>query len=77
LEELVGDLRGMTLEEYLAVKTLCDRYPDLPVPVQQRFLREVWQPVANRLGIGSYADIHPVYLMEAAVMKYARKHGLL
>lgn len=77
LEHLVGDLRGMTVEEYLAVKTLCDRYPDLPAHVQQRFLSEVWQPVANRLGIGSYADIHPVYLMEATVMKYARKHGLL
>lgn len=77
LEELVGDLRGMTLEEYLTIKTLCDRYPDLPRHVQQRFLRDVWQPVANRLRIGSYTDIHPVYLMEAAVMKYARKHSLL
>lgn len=77
LEELVGDLRGMTIEEYLAVKTLCDRYPDMPSNVQQKLLKEVWLPVANRHGIGSYMDVHPVYLMEATVMKYARRHGLL
>jgi hypothetical protein len=77
LEELVGDLRGMTIEEYLAVKTLCDRYPDLPREVQQKLVREVWLPVANRHGVGAYYDVHPVYLMEATVMKYARRNGLL
>lgn len=77
LEDLVGDLRGMTIEEYLAVKTLCDRFPQLPVRVQDRLSREVWQPIANRYHISSYRNIHPVYLMEAAVMKYARKNGLL
>lgn len=77
LEELVGDLRGMTVEEYLAIKTLCDRFPELPPNVQARLLRDVWQPVANRYSIPTYSDVHPVYLMEAVVMKYARRHGLL
>lgn len=77
LEGLVGDLRGMTAEEYLAIKTLCDRYPELPAIVQTRLTRDVWQPVANRYSIPTYAGVHPVYLMEAVVMKYARRHGLL
>lgn len=77
LEHLVGDLRGMTMEEYLAVKTLCDRYPNLPVGVQARLISEVWQPVANRHQIPAYQGVHSVYLMEAVVMKYARKNGLL
>ena len=77
LEHLVGDLRGMTMEEYLAVKTLCDRYPNLPVGVQSRLVSEVWQPVANRYQIPAYQGVHAVYLMEAVVMKFARKNGLL
>lgn len=77
LEYLVGDLQGLSMDEYVAVKTLCDRFPELPERTQQRLLREVWQPVANRHHIPAYSDIHPVYLMEAVVMKYARKHGLL
>ncbi len=77
LEHLLPDIRGLTLEEYLAVKTLCDRYPELPASVQQRMLEEVWMPVALRLKIPEYSNIHPVYIMEALVMKYAREKGFL
>lgn len=77
LEHLLPDIRGLTLEEYLAVKTLCDRYPELPASVQQRMLKEVWMPVALRLKIPEYSNIHPVYIMEALVMKYAREKGFL
>ncbi len=77
LEPLVGDVRRMTPDEYVAIKTLCDRYPELPPRIQRDLTTGVWQPVANRLGIPEYRDIHPVYLMEAVVMKYAREHGLL
>jgi uncharacterized RDD family membrane protein YckC len=77
LEPLVGDVRKMSLEEYLAVKTLCDRFPELPPPVQGELLKKVWLPVANRLNIALYNNIHPIYLMEAVVMKYAREKGLL
>lgn len=77
LEHLLPDIRSLTLEEYLAVKTLCDRYPELPSTVQQRMLDEVWTPIALRLRIPSYANIHPVYIMEALVMKYAREKGFL
>ena len=33
-EASVGELRGMTLEEYAALKRLCDRYPELPSGIQ-------------------------------------------
>lgn len=76
-EQTVGELRGMTLEEYNALKGLCDRFPELPTSVQDRLLREVWQPIAQNRGIPQVAGVHPVYLAEATVMRYGRTHGLL
>ena len=77
LEASVGELRGMTAEEYWALRRLCDRFPQLPRNVQDRLIREVWQPVAQRLGVQPLANVHPLYLAEAVVMKYGRSHGLL
>lgn len=77
LEALVGELRGMTEDEYIAIKSLCDRFPTLPAHAQIRLTKEVWRPIANRLGIPEFTDVHPAWLMEAVVMKYARKHGML
>lgn len=71
-EAHVGELRGMTLEEYLAIKRLCDRFPELPVPVQEQSIQEVWTPFAERFKIPALPDVHPIYLMEATVMKYGR-----
>ncbi len=72
LEDQVGDLRGMTLEEYLAIKRLCDRFPELPNEVQQKSIDDLWVPFAQRFKIPERPDIHPIYLMEATVMKYGR-----
>lgn len=77
LEAQVGDLRGMTIEEYNALRRFADRFPELPVMVQNKLVREVYQPIAARRGIKPIANIHPLYLAEAAVMKYGREHGLL
>ncbi len=77
LEGQIGDLRGMTIEEYNALRRFADRFPELPVPVQNKLIREVFQPIAARRGIKPVANIHPLYLAEAAVMKYGREHGLL
>jgi uncharacterized RDD family membrane protein YckC len=76
-EEAVGPLSKMTLEEYFAVKRVCDRFPELSAQVQERLLREVWTPFAVRHGVPGIADVHPVYLMEAVVMRYGRTRGLL
>lgn len=77
LEELVGELRGMTMEEYLAIKRLCDRFPELSTPVQESCIQEVWTPFAERFKIPSRPDVHPIYLMEATVMKYGRMKKLV
>lgn len=77
LEDSVGELRGMTSEDYWALRRLCDRFPELPTSIQEKLIREVWQPIANRLGVASIPNVHPLYLAEAVVMRYGRFHGML
>lgn len=76
-ESQVGDLIGMTIEEYVALKRFCDRYPELSTSSQGRFVGEVWDPFARRRGVPSLPGVHPLQLAEAVVMKYGRIHGLL
>ena len=77
LEDSVGELRGMTPEEYWALRRLCDRFPELPRSVQDQVIRDVWQPIAYRLKVPALPNVHPLYLAEAVVMRYGRTHGLL
>lgn len=77
LEQHVGDLKGMTSDEYNALRRLCDRFPELPTNVQNRLMRDVWRPIAIRRHIKSLPNIHDIYVAEAVVMKYGRDHGLL
>lgn len=77
LEAHIGELRGMTIEEYNALRRFADRFPELPTLVQNKLVREVYQPIAAKRGIKPMANVHPLYLAEAAVMKYGREHGLL
>lgn len=76
-EEHIGDLRGMSAEEYHAIKRLCDRFPELPEHAQAKLMQDVWLPFKSRMNIESLPQVHDVYLMEAIVMKYARSHGLV
>jgi hypothetical protein len=76
-ESHVGDLRGMNNDEYVVLKRLCDRFPELPTRVQDQLIAEVWQPFAQRFKIAPLQNVHPVYLAEAVVMKYGRRQGLL
>lgn len=76
-ENHVGELRKMTLEEYLAIKRLCDRFPELPPTTQEASLNTLWKPFQDRHGIQDQPGVHPVYLMEAVVMKYGRQHRLI
>ncbi len=77
LEERVGDLRGMTPTEYISLRKFCDRFPELHPSIQDKLIREVFLPIASKRGIPVVANIHPIYLAEAAVMKYGRSHGML
>ncbi|MCB0825601.1 MAG: RDD family protein [Armatimonadetes bacterium] len=77
LEHTIGDLGGMTLAEYIAIKRLCDRFPYLPQPEQVRSIQSIWIPFAEEKGIHMLPDKHPIYQMEAVVMKYGRLHKLV
>ena len=77
LEPYVGDLRGMTSEEYVALRRFCDRFPELPTSVQTKLVRELWHPIALRRAVPALPNVHELYLAEAVVMKYGRMHGLL
>ncbi|HTQ09514.1 MAG TPA: RDD family protein [Fimbriimonadaceae bacterium] len=77
LENQVGELRGMTLDEYNALRRYCDRFPELAPAAQKKLTDEVWLPIAARRSVAMAPNIHPIYLAEAVVMKYGREHGLL
>lgn len=76
-EQTVGDLPGMTLEEYVALRRYCDRFPELPPNIQENLTETVWKPIAARRKVPDVPSVHPIYLAEAVVMKYGRKNGLL
>lgn len=77
LEHTVGELSGMTLEEYHAIKRLCDRFPYLTQKEQAESIAEIWIPFAEQMKIVPEPTVHPIYQMEAAVMKYGRVHKLV
>ena len=77
LESSVGELDQMTMEEYLALRRFANRFPELPVASQNRLITEVFVPIAERHGIRAIPNVHPIYIVEAMVMKYGRQHGLL
>lgn len=77
MEHAIGDLRGMSVEEYVALKQLCDRFPELPATVQERLLKDVWRPIAMRRAVPDLPGVHPIYLAEATVMKFGRDRGML
>lgn len=77
LEHTIGDLAGMQLEEYVAIKRLCDRFPELSRPIQARSIEEIWLPFAKRYGIQALDNVHPVYQMEAVIMKFGRQKRLV
>ncbi|MBL8064801.1 MAG: RDD family protein [Chthonomonadaceae bacterium] len=77
MESTVGDLYNMTLEEYHAIKRLVDRFPSLPPTTQQWSVTHIWQPFAERHSIQQATDVHPIFQMEAVVMKFGRTHNLI
>ena len=77
LEQHVGELRGMTIEEYNTLRRYCDRFPELSPETQVKLTTEIWEPIAERRKILVVPNVHPIYLAEAVVMKYGRQHGLL
>lgn len=76
-EPNIPGLEKMTIEEYFALKRLCDRFPELPRETQEASVQRIWVPFAAKHGIQPVPNVHPVYLMEAAIMKYSRQHKLV
>lgn len=76
-EQYLDDLRKMTVDEYIALRKMCDRFPHLTVSVQARMLKDVWEPFAERIGIKNPPNIHPIFMAEATVMKFGRSRGLM
>lgn len=77
LEHTVGDLTGMNLEEYHAIKRLCDRFPYLTLAEQNESIETIWKPFAEREKIPPLSGSHPIYQMEAVVMKFGRMKNLV
>jgi uncharacterized RDD family membrane protein YckC len=77
LESHVGSLQKMTIEEYNALRLLCDRFPELSREMQLRLMSDVWKPFAQRHDLQSFPGVDPVFIAEAVVMRYGRIHGLL
>lgn len=75
-ENSVGALATMTMEEYFAIKKLADRFPELPPSIQHRSVEDIWLPFAKKERIEPVPGVHPVYLMEAVVVRYGRTHKL-
>lgn len=77
LESLVPELDRMTLAEYFAIKRLCDRWPYLPPEEQVRSMQDIWEPFRKEHKIENVSGVHPIYIMEAVVMKYGRLKKLV
>lgn len=77
LEHTVGELSTMTLPEYQAIKKLCDRFPYLPLDEQHRSIAQIWEPFREKQGISPISNVHPIYQMEAVVMKFGRMKKLV
>lgn len=77
LEDTVGDLHTMSLEEYHAIKRLTDRFPYLTQQEQRESVETIWKPFAQKEGIQPAPNVHPVYQMEAVVMKFGRMKKLV
>ncbi len=77
LESVVPELDRMTLAEYFAIKRLCDRWPYLPPEEQVRSMQDIWEPFRKEHKIENVSGVHPIYIMEAVVMKYGRLKKLV
>lgn len=77
IEHTLPPLDRMTMPEYFALKRLCDRFPDLLPETQAKGINEIWKPFAQAHAIEPAPNAHPIYQMEAVVMKYGRIHNLL
>jgi uncharacterized RDD family membrane protein YckC len=77
LEYSVGELSEMSLPEYHAIKRLCDRFPYLPPEEQSRSIASIWEPFREKQRINPLPQVHPIYQMEAVVMKFGRMKNLV
>lgn len=77
LEHLIPSLRLMTMDEYLVFKRLCDRFPYLSPEIQREMIATFWDPFAKKHRVEGVPGVHPIYLMEAVIMKFGRMKSLV
>lgn len=77
MESSVGDLSKMSLDEYQAIKRLVERFPTLPYDTREWSIGAIWVPFAAKHGIEPVPGVHPLFQMEAVVMKFGRVHNLV
>lgn len=77
MEPHLPALDRVTTEEYWALRQLADRYPELTPEIQARLVETVWVPFAGRHRVQTPPGVHPLYMVEATVMKVGREKGLL
>lgn len=77
LERELPSLRRMNHSEYRLIKQLADRAPHMPPEVLEAKIAQIWPSMQERHNIPSPQGVHPIYMIEATVMKYGRERNLL
>jgi uncharacterized RDD family membrane protein YckC len=78
LESHVGPLRGLSMNEYAALRRLADRYYELPPEAQAHLIATIYRPVASRLTLPPPPPGETeIRMVEAIVMGFGRQRGLL
>jgi hypothetical protein len=71
-------MRGLSMNEYAALRRLADRYYELPPEAQARLIATIYRPVASRLALPPPPPGETeIRMVEAMVMAFGRQKGLL
>lgn len=77
LEVKLPPLRRMNIAEYRMLKQIADRAVELPPHVLSEKIEMVWPKFIERHQISMPEGIHPIYMIEATVMRYGRERNMM